>query len=87
MLATFLQSCCIALVIVIVVGMLISCSSVPTKIAYDCPRIVLPPDPHIPVKNLTAKSQPNDVIKAWVSTAVGCRDWANIVKKQVSSSQ
>lgn len=63
-----------------------SCTtSKPTPIAYDCPRILLPADPVIPIRKLTDKSKPDDVIKAWVATAVAYRDWNRVVRKQVNN--
>lgn len=64
-----------------------ACAQQPVPIAYHCPRIVLPSDPALPVKNLNANSKPNDVMKAWVATAVGLRTWNKIVRQQINASQ
>lgn len=66
---------------------LTSCSTVkPIPVAYDCPKLVLPADPITPIDKLTDKSKPDEVMKAWVSTAVAYRDWNRIVRQQVNVS-
>lgn len=71
----------------IAIVFLTSCSLIkPTPIAYHCPRIILPADPKPNTDKLTEKSKPNEVIKAWVSTAMAYRDWNRIVRKQIENS-
>lgn len=75
---------------VCVIIVFLACSSCTHKsepIAYQCPPILLPPDPKAAVLKLTVKSSPDEVIKAWVATAVAYRDWNRIVKKQVNASK
>lgn len=75
-----------SLVIVLVLH-LAACSTMkPVAIAYHCPKIVLPEDPIAPVDKLTDKSKPDEVMKAWVSTAIAYRDWNRVVRQQVSVS-
>jgi hypothetical protein len=69
------------------VVLLTGCVSKPVPVAYDCPQIVLPPDPILATRKLTAKSKPGDAAKAWVSTAVACCAWNKTVRKQVNDSQ
>jgi hypothetical protein len=66
--------------------MLTSCMT-PKPVAYHCPRIILPADPVPPTRKLTLKSQPNDVMKAWVATAYLYQGWNKTVRKQVESSK
>lgn len=67
--------------VIILLLSLNACGTIP--IAYNCPKIVLPPDPIIPISKLTDKSKPNEVVKAWIATATAYRDWNRIVRKQV----
>lgn len=60
------------------------CSSQPLKLAYDCPRISLPPIPALPVKNLNDNSQPDEVVKAYVASIRLMKDWSVAVNKAVS---
>jgi hypothetical protein len=72
-----------------IMGFLILTSCATTKpipVAYKCPQLVLPPDPITPLDKLTDKSKPDEVMKAWVSTAVAYRDWNHIVRQQVNVS-
>lgn len=65
-----------------------SCSSVKTTpVSYQCPQIKLPADPVPATRHLTARSKPNEVIKAWVATALAYREWDIIVRKQVQNSK
>jgi hypothetical protein len=74
------------LLVAFVAFVLTSCTTIkPTPIAYKCPKIILPTDPVVPVHALNANSKPDDVIKAWVATAVAYRDWNRVVRKQISS--
>ncbi len=55
----------------------------PVKVVYDIPELSLPPDP-IPYTNtLTSKSTPDQVMKAWVATAMQYRGWNQAVRKEV----
>ncbi len=60
------------------------CSSKHIPISYNCPKIELPSDPIDYTKMLTDISQPDEVIKAWVATASGYKEWNIIVKEQLS---
>ena len=64
---------------------LCSCST-PTPVVLNCPKIILPKDPIIPLSQLTDESKPDVVIKAWVVTAMAYRDWNKAVRKQVQTS-
>lgn len=59
----------------------------PTPIVYKCPKIILPKDPISPVDKLNQNSKPNEVIKAWVITAIEYKNWNRIVRKQIEESQ
>jgi hypothetical protein len=67
-------------------SMLASCSTTPTPVSYNCPVIILPPDPIPEVNKLTIKSKPNEIIKAWVATAVQYHDWNVAVHRQIEAS-
>jgi hypothetical protein len=54
-------------------------------IAYECPKVILPADPILPIKTLTAKSTPDQVMKSWIATATAYRDWNRVVRKQIAS--
>lgn len=62
---------------------LYGCTTKQTSIAYDYPKIKLPADPIDYTKILTDISSPDEVIKAWVSTATGYKEWNVIVKDQL----
>ena len=62
-----------------------SCAK-PTPVALDCPKIILPKDPIIPLSQLTDESKPDVVIKAWVATAMAYRDWNRAVRKQINAT-
>ena len=66
--------------------MLCGCVPKPVPVVLDCPRIVLPMNPAVPLTHLNAKSTPDEVIKAWITTATLYRDWNVIVRRQVESS-
>jgi hypothetical protein len=53
-------------------------------ISYNCPKIELPSDPIDYTKILTDVSSPDEVIKAWVTTASGYKEWNAIVREQMS---
>lgn len=61
---------------------LTSCAHV-TPVALDCPKLILPNDPQVPIHQITSASKPDEVIKAWVATATAYRDWNIIVRKQI----
>lgn len=66
----------------------VSCTTQkPIKVVYDCPKIILPSAPIPPIKQLKNDSPPDEVIKAWVATAIVYRDWQSIVRRQVDASQ
>ena len=69
----------------IAVLILTSCSCKPQliPIVQKLPPIILPSDPVNYTKNLTLKSSPDEVIKAWVATAISYRNWNIIVRKQI----
>lgn len=75
------------LVFVIMILGTVACVSRVPSVAYNCSVIVLPADPVAPVTNLTSSSEPDDVMKAWVATATGYRDWNRIVRHQIIMSQ
>lgn len=64
---------------------LCSCST-PSPVVLDCPKIILPKDPVIPITQLTDESKPDVVIKAWVVTAMAYRDWSRVVRKQIAAT-
>lgn len=64
-----------------------SCTTPPPNIAYECPEIILPHDPFVPIGSLTDKSKPDEVMKAWVATAIAYRDWNRIVRQQIDMSK
>ena len=67
---------------------LISCSTgKPALVSYKCPAIVLPDDPVEYVSTLNAKSEPNEVMQAWVATALSYRNWNRTVREQVANSR
>ena len=74
----------------IVIGVLVlwlsSCASKPIPLSYNCPRIMLPPDPILPTRKLTTKSRPDQVAKAYRATVSALRGWNSIVRKQVQDS-
>jgi len=63
------------------------CATTPRPIVYNCPKIVLPPDPVPEVYKLTVKSKPGDIVKAWVATAIQYHDWNLAVHKEISEAQ
>lgn len=70
-----------------IIGFLIltSCARI-TPIAYDCPIITLPTDPIVPIMLITSTSSPDEVMKAWVATAIAYRDWNRVVHKQIADA-
>jgi hypothetical protein len=75
-----------ALTSVMLILSVISCAHKPLPISYNCPKMVLPPDPVPQTKRLTKNSRPDQVIKAWVATANEYRGWNKIVREQVENS-
>lgn len=73
------------LIIILGCVLLTSCATKPIQIAYNCPKIELPPDPIVYAKKLNDKSNSEEVMKSWVATAIGYRDWNKTVRKQVAS--
>lgn len=77
--------CLFSLMVIVwifIIAILSGCASKPIKIEYNCPTLSLPADPEIYTKKITDKSNPNEVMKAWVATAAGLRSWNLIVRKQ-----
>jgi hypothetical protein len=62
----------------------VGCSAKHMPISYNCPKIELPSDPIDYTKILTDVSSPDEVIKAWVTTASGYKEWNAIVREQMS---
>lgn len=69
---------------IIIILTLTSCT---TRMSYNCPKIILPKDPDNVLKTITFESSPDEVMKAWVATATGYRDWNRVVRKQIGDSQ
>ena len=61
------------------------CSSQP-YLSENYPELIIPPDPKPPINNLTRKSTPDQVVKAWVATAILYKDWNVTVRKQIIDS-
>lgn len=74
------------LFVVVITILLSACATKPVQIAYNCPTLMLPPDPVPFTRSLTGKSPPDEVVKAWVATAIAYRDWDRVVRLQVSKS-
>ena len=72
--------------VLILMAALTGCASTPKPVAYDCPVIALPPDPVPEVSKLTVKSTDDEIIKAWVITAIQYREWNIIVRRQIAAS-
>lgn len=64
-----------------------SCSREQPIIHYQSGVIKFPEDPVRTTDALHSKSTPDEVIKAWVSTAVGYMHWHDVVKKQHDASR
>lgn len=60
------------------------CGSKHMPLAYHCSKIELPNDPIDYTKMLTEFSTPDEVMKAWVTTAIGYKEWNTIVKEQIN---
>lgn len=71
--------------IIIFISFFINACSTP--IFYTHSKIILPNDPIVPISKLNDQSQPDEVIKAWVATAIAYRNWSRIVRKQIELSQ
>jgi hypothetical protein len=70
-------------ILIIVLLILISgCSG--TKIAFECPKVQLPPDPVLATSILTSKSQDDEIIKAWVASAASLKNWNRVVRAQLN---
>lgn len=52
---------------------------------YNVPFIQVPPDPPSHMDAITDKSPPEDVMKAWIATAVSERGWRRTVRKQIDA--
>lgn len=76
-----------ASVSLILIVILTGCANKPLKVAYECPRILLPDDPTPATHLLNENSEPDEVIKAWVATAYAYRGWNVAVRKQIENSQ
>jgi hypothetical protein len=57
-----------------------------TPVSYNCPTIVLPKLPHLPVRDIKSSSSDQDVIKAYVASLKLMISWHKIVKRQVDGS-
>lgn len=64
-----------------------ACMKSQPPVTYQCPRVVLPDDPKNNLATLTEESTPDQVIKAWVATAVAYRNWNHAVREQVQDSR
>ncbi len=74
------------ILVILLTFLLTSCSEKPIPIAYECPKINLPTDPDMPITKLTPQSNPGEVMKAYVATVIGLRNWNLTVRKQITSS-
>lgn len=63
---------------------LTSCAHKVLPISYGCPPVKLPPDPVSYVDKLNYKSTPDEVVQAWVATALSYRNWHRAVRYQVA---
>lgn len=73
-------------VILVLTLCLCTCASKPTTIAYQCPRILLPPDPIPATAKLNPQSKPDQVVKAWVATTIAYKGWNTVVRHQIAES-
>lgn len=72
---------------VVAICMITSCSTPkPVPVSYDCPQIDLPRDPVPATRQLTVTSKPDEVMKAWVASAMAYKKWDEIVRTQVENS-
>lgn len=55
-------------------------------IGYNCPKIVLPETPVLPIYALGQTSNYSNVVKTYVVSTKLLLDWVRIVKSQVESS-
>lgn len=72
-------------IIILLFIMLCGCAAKPYNVGYKCPKIIFPPDPAMPALMLNDRSSNDEIIKAWVATGVGLRNWNKIVRRQVES--
>lgn len=73
--------------LILVVTLWLQACSFNRPVAYKCPAIIFPADPIPAVYKISRKSSPDEVMKAWVSTAVAYKRWNQIARKQVQSSK
>ena len=59
----------------------------PELVSYHCPTITLPDDPPSYTGKLNYESEPNEVMQAWVATALAYRNWDRAVREQVALSK
>lgn len=65
---------------------IVGCANTKRSVITIHPQpIKLPSDPVNYVSRLNDKSSPDEVVKAWVSTATAYRNWNRIVRKQIES--
>lgn len=74
------------LILLVILVAMTGCAPKAVPLAYNCPTITLPPDPIPVIRKLTAKSRPDEVMKAWVETAYQYRGWNQAVRNQIESS-
>ena len=60
------------------------CASKPIPVAYQCPKLRLPPDPILPIEKLKITSTPDQVAKACVATITSLRGWNSAVRQEVT---
>jgi hypothetical protein len=71
------------LTITLMIALLTGCFKTP--IAYQCPIIILPADPIPEIKKINKKSRNDQVVKAWVATAIQYKNWNEEVRKQIET--
>ncbi len=64
-----------------------ACGTKTIPLSYNCPTIQLPIDPIPFTRSLTLTSQPDEVIKAWVATAMEYKGWDETVRKEIQESK
>jgi hypothetical protein len=74
--------CLFAVALILIAVCLGGCATRPVYVPQACPKVTIAPEHHYPVQDLHAGDKPDKVMKAYVATVQGQRDYIGYLKQK-----
>jgi len=71
--------------VIILIIFIAGCATKPIPVIYQCPALILPPEPKAYTLTLTAGSSPDRVVKSYAADLSAYKSWCHSVQKQINS--